>query len=43
MIAILKEYYDKLEKKVEVKLHGAATGDAKKNVGRSSCPQLRHC
>ena len=28
VIAILKEYYDKLEEKVEVKLHGAATGDA---------------
>jgi sulfate adenylyltransferase len=26
VIAILKEYYDKLEEKVEVKLHGAATG-----------------
>ncbi|MGA9625345.1 MAG: hypothetical protein WBL65_21945 [Bryobacteraceae bacterium] len=25
-IAILKEYYDGLEEKVEVKLHGAATG-----------------
>ncbi len=30
VITILKEYYDKLEEKVEVKLHGAATGDAKK-------------
>jgi len=30
VIAILKEYYDKLEEKVEVKLHGAATGDAAK-------------
>jgi sulfate adenylyltransferase len=28
VIAILKEYYDKLEQKVEVKLHGAATGAA---------------
>ncbi len=28
VIAILKEYYDNLEEKVEVKLHGAATGDA---------------
>jgi sulfate adenylyltransferase len=27
VIAILKEYYDKLEEKVEVKLHGHATGD----------------
>jgi len=26
VITILKEYYDKLEQKVEVKLHGAATG-----------------
>jgi len=30
VIAILKEYYDNLEEKVEVKLHGAATGDAAK-------------
>ena len=28
VIAILKEYYDSLEEKVEVKLHGAATGAA---------------
>jgi sulfate adenylyltransferase len=28
VIAILKEYYDHLEKKVEVKLHNAATGHA---------------
>ena len=28
VIAILKEYYDSLEEKVEVALHGAATGDA---------------
>ena len=28
VIAVLKEYYDKLEEKVEVKLHGAATGAA---------------
>ena len=28
VIAILKEYYEKLEEKVEVKLHGAATGEA---------------
>jgi sulfate adenylyltransferase len=27
---VLKEYYDNLEEKVEVKLHGAATGDAAK-------------
>ncbi len=27
VIAILKEYYDKLEQKVEVKLHGFATGN----------------
>jgi sulfate adenylyltransferase len=31
VIAILKEYYDNLEQKVEVKLHGAATGEARKN------------
>jgi len=30
VIAVLKEYYDNLEEKVEVKLHGAATGDVKK-------------
>ena len=30
VIAVLKEYYDNLEEKVEVKLHGAATGDAAK-------------
>jgi len=30
VIAILKEYYDSLEEKVEVKLHGAATGEVKK-------------
>ncbi len=29
VIAILKEYYDSLEQKVEVKLHGHATGEAK--------------
>ena len=28
VIAILKEYYDSLEEKVEVKLHGAATGQS---------------
>ena len=28
VIAILKEYYDKLDEKVEVKLHGVATGAA---------------
>jgi len=30
VIAVLKEYYDSLEQKVEVKLHGMATGDAKR-------------
>lgn len=30
VIAVLKEYYDGLEQKVEVKLHGFATGEAKK-------------
>jgi sulfate adenylyltransferase len=30
VIAVLKEYYDSLEEKVEVKLHGFATGDTKK-------------
>jgi sulfate adenylyltransferase len=29
VIAILKEYYDGLEQKVEVKLHGFATGQTK--------------
>ena len=31
VIAILKEYYDSLEQKVEVKLHGAATGSSVKS------------
>jgi len=30
VIAVLKEYYDSLEQKVEVKLHGFATGTAQK-------------
>ena len=30
VISVLKGYYDNLEQKVEVKLHGAATGDVKK-------------
>ena len=30
VIAVLKEYYDSLEEKVEVKLHGAATGEARR-------------
>jgi sulfate adenylyltransferase len=30
VIAVLKEYYDRLEEKVEVKLHGHATGDKSK-------------
>jgi sulfate adenylyltransferase len=30
VIAILKAYYDSVEEKVDVKLHGAATGDVKK-------------
>jgi sulfate adenylyltransferase len=30
VIAVLKAYYDSLDEKVEVKLHGAATGDLKK-------------
>jgi len=30
VVAILKEYYDHLEEKVEIKMHGAATGDVKK-------------
>jgi sulfate adenylyltransferase len=29
VIAILKQYYDTLEEKVEVQLHGAATGAVK--------------
>ena len=32
VIAILKEYYDSLEEKVEVKLHGAATGRSQQQV-----------
>jgi sulfate adenylyltransferase len=30
VIAVLQEYYNSLEEKVEVKLHGAATGDVKR-------------
>jgi sulfate adenylyltransferase len=30
VLAILKEYYAGLTEKVEIKLHGAATGDAAK-------------
>jgi sulfate adenylyltransferase len=30
VIAILKEYYDSVEQKVEIKLHGHATGEAKR-------------
>jgi sulfate adenylyltransferase len=30
VIAVLKQYYDSLEEKVEVKLHGFATGETKK-------------
>lgn len=30
VIAILKEYYDSLEQKVQIELHGAATGEAAK-------------
>jgi sulfate adenylyltransferase len=30
VLAILQEYYQGLEEKVEVKLHGAATGKTKK-------------
>jgi sulfate adenylyltransferase len=30
VIEVLKNYYDNLEEKVEVKLHGAATGEVKK-------------
>jgi sulfate adenylyltransferase len=30
VIAILREYYEGLTEKVEIKLHGAATGDEKK-------------
>ena len=35
VIAVLKQYYDTLdeEEKVEVKLHGAATGEALKRLG----------
>jgi sulfate adenylyltransferase len=30
VVVILKDYYQKLDKKVEIKLHGAATGEVKK-------------
>jgi sulfate adenylyltransferase len=35
VIAVLKQYYDSLEEedKVEVELHGAATGEAMKRLG----------
>jgi hypothetical protein len=35
VIAILKQFYDTLqqEEKVEMKLHGAATGEALKRLG----------
>ena len=38
VIAVLKQYYDTLEEedKVEVKLHGAATGEALKRVRRAA-------
>jgi sulfate adenylyltransferase len=29
VVAILREYYEGLTEKVEIKLHGAATGDGK--------------
>lgn len=31
VVKVLQEYYQGLEEKVEIKLHGAATGDVKKN------------
>ena len=31
VVKVLQDYYQKLEEKVEIKLHGAATGDVKKN------------
>ena len=30
VVAILREYYEGLEEKVEIKMHGSATGDSKK-------------
>jgi sulfate adenylyltransferase len=30
VVAILRQYYEGLTEKVEIKLHGAATGDDKK-------------
>jgi len=30
VVAILQDYYQNLDEKVEIKLHGAATGDVKK-------------
>jgi sulfate adenylyltransferase len=30
VVAILQDYYQNLEEKVEIKLHGHATGDAEK-------------
>jgi sulfate adenylyltransferase len=31
VVKVLQEYYQGLEEKVEIKLHGAATGDVKKS------------
>ena len=31
VVKVLQDFYQKLEEKVEIKLHGAATGDVKKN------------
>jgi len=30
VVAILRKYYEGLEERVEIKMHGAATGDSKK-------------
>ena len=32
MVAILQEYYQNLDDKVEIKLHGAATGDETRDL-----------
>ncbi len=29
VVEVLREYYEGLEEKVEIKMHGAATGDTK--------------
>jgi sulfate adenylyltransferase len=34
VVKILQEYYQNLDEKVEIKLHGHATGEAEKKIKR---------